>query len=358
MEKRKKIKAGIICMILAGSIGAVGFVLYSTQNNMDSKVERVEQLEEELAESDTLRNDPIEIVPTSVEAVSTPTETPTPEPTPVETISVAGDEFSDGKCYMDIAGNFTEPGFGRVQIRVSPHDAGAADDYVVNINGSNGAADNSTWTTTANWDAASSSLIYHGVRTDNVNGVTTTYDEITGSLRYDGPDTLYWTDSGTGNYDRGPFERYEREEYSNEYNVYNEPSANPEDHTASYDDGHGFYGTWTGNGFEDTFTGGSFNGKTITISPSNKEGYEYRVVISDPYDNGMMGSSIRAFGNYNEEYGIVYNGGEYDNIDLGVNWPDESNGVLYLDDDNSLYNYDVSTENITGPFKKTSDKWD
>lgn len=134
--------------------------------------------------------------PTEV-PVSAPTSTP--EETPMYT------EFDDGKCYMDICGSFFEPGFGRVRIDVMFHDAGAPDDYVVNITGSSGAAYNSQYALTANWNASTSSLDYHGDRLDTIDGVSTTYEGITGSLRFDGPNTLYWTDPGTENYDRGPF---------------------------------------------------------------------------------------------------------------------------------------------------------
>lgn len=125
--------------------------------------------------------------------------TSTPEETPIYT------EFDDGKCYMDICGSFFEPGFGRVQIDVMFHDAGAPDDYIVNITGSGGAADSARWSLTGNWNASTSSLDYHGNRLDTIDGVSTSYEGITGSLRFDGPNTLYWTDPGTENYDRGPF---------------------------------------------------------------------------------------------------------------------------------------------------------
>lgn len=51
MAKREKIMAGITCMILAGFIGGVGFVLYSTQNNMGHNLDKIAQLEEDLSES-------------------------------------------------------------------------------------------------------------------------------------------------------------------------------------------------------------------------------------------------------------------------------------------------------------------
>ena len=137
-----------------------------------------------------------ETTETVSEEVSTPEPTPAPTEAPTETAP------------MDICGNFEEIGSGRVQITVTPHDASAPDDYLVTIHGSNGAADNSEWQTVANWDAGSSSIIYQGIRVDNANGVQTRYDGITGSLRFDGPNTLYWTDESTGNYDRGPFSKY------------------------------------------------------------------------------------------------------------------------------------------------------
>lgn len=137
---------------------------------------------------------------TSVEASSTPEPTPIPESTPMYT------EFDDGKCYMNICGTFTEPGSGRVQISIAFNNPDAADDYIVNIIGSNGAADDSTWTLTANWDVSSSSLVYKGKRIDTVNGViSSSYDNVTGSLRFNDPNTLYWTDASSGNTDRGPF---------------------------------------------------------------------------------------------------------------------------------------------------------
>lgn len=134
--------------------------------------------------------------PTEV-PVSTPT--PTPESTPIYT------EFDDGKCYMDICGSFLEPGSGRVQINIMFHDAGAPDDYVVNIDASSGAAYSSQYSLTGNWNASTSSLDYHGNRMDTIDGVSTSYEGITGSLRFDGPNTLYWTDPSTEDYDRGPF---------------------------------------------------------------------------------------------------------------------------------------------------------
>ncbi|MCI9359151.1 MAG: hypothetical protein HFH59_17050 [Lachnospiraceae bacterium] len=275
--------------------------------------------------------------------------------TPIEEKTNYVDNEYENNTGFDFCGEWTESGSGRVNISIT-QDESESTPYIVEITGSSGASFLSTASAIGKWNGQG--IEYTGIIKNEEygeGGIVKSESSGTSGLIYLGEDGLVYLDEYDQAGVRGPFERVE---YSNEYNVYNEPSEDSEDYTASYDDGRGFYGTWTGNGVEDTFTGGSFNGKIITISPSNKEGYEYRVVISDPYDNGMLGSSIRAFGNYDKEYGIVYSGGEYDNIDFAVNWPAEAKGVLYLDDDNSLYNYDASTENTTGPFKKTSDKSD
>lgn len=101
-----------------------------------------------------------------------------------------------------INGTYTEPGFGRVEIIVE-----AVDDsnYVITINGSNGASSNSTSNLTGTWDAASSSVVYTGSRTDNENGVVTSYYNESGRLYFTNGYTLYWTDASSNNVDRGPF---------------------------------------------------------------------------------------------------------------------------------------------------------
>lgn len=173
--------------------------LKDIQKKYDKTITKFSKVKEELSE---LKNEAVDVQEAST-AVVTPT--PTPEPTPEPTMYT---EFDDGKCYMSICGNYEEIGSGRVQIKVAFNDVNAADPYIVNIQGSNGAADNSTWNLTANWDASTSSLIYSGSKTANVNGVVTSYDNITGSLRFDNESTLYWTDPSTGNVDRGPFTKY------------------------------------------------------------------------------------------------------------------------------------------------------
>lgn len=228
MSKKVKLIVGLLCMIIIMCICTTAFVLYAMKQKMDGSTETIVKLEEEVKIANDkakkveaeLNDTKEQLVKTSDELIevseelkeskkaSKETETvasakvSTPEPMPAPT------EAPTETAPMDICGNFEEIGSGRVQIRVTPHDASASADYLVTIEGSNGAMDNSSWYLTGNWDAGSSSIIYQGIREDNVNGVQTTYDGITGSLRFDGPNTLYWTDESTGNYDRGPFSKY------------------------------------------------------------------------------------------------------------------------------------------------------
>lgn len=181
-----------------------------TKRDLEDVTNNLAFTQEELMQM-TKKFDEARLEETVSEEVSTPEPTPAPTEVPVSAPSSTPEEtpiyteFDDGKCYMDICGSFIEPGSSRVQIDVMFHDTGAPDDYVVNIDASSGAAYNSYYTLTGNWNASTSSLDYHGDRVDTIDGVRTIYEGITGSLRFDDPDTLYWTDPGTENYDRGPF---------------------------------------------------------------------------------------------------------------------------------------------------------
>ena len=241
MSKKMKFAVGVICVVAVGGTGGVGYLLYNMQQQMNESVKVIAQLEQDItlandkanqaatrakdvkkklkkanAQIEGLQEKNRELEEAAVEIIEMPTVMPEPivgvTETPQETLGITqpGNEFSDGKCYMDIVGKYLEIGYGRVEIMVMYSDADSPYDYLITIEGSNGASSHSTSTLTGNWDSSSSSIMYTGTRVDteiNPDGSKqyTSYDNQTGSLRFESETTLYWTEPGTGNNDRGPF---------------------------------------------------------------------------------------------------------------------------------------------------------
>ncbi len=251
---RNKLLTFLVTIVVVLAIGGIGYVLYSSQKHMDETVEAVnilkqevetanekaenataslEETEKRLSEAEKeakkYKKEVTKLQEEQAEKVEEPTVTETPIPTPEPTVveeQIVGIDIPDpyspaivtpslvkDELEFDTAGRFAEPMSGRVQINVSYCETDSEMySYNITITGANSAWESSEWNLYGKWDMNSDGICYIGTRTDTTgaNGVveTTTFENQKGLLRYDGPNTLYWTDLGTGNYDRGPFVRY------------------------------------------------------------------------------------------------------------------------------------------------------
>lgn len=211
MKGVKPAIAAIITVIFLG-ISGIGFDLYNAQKHVGDTEESVSKLQKEI---DTA-NETAEKTAYDAKNKETPIPKVTSESIFVETESPEAEsihtEFDDGNHYFDLDGKFIEIGSGRVVITVMSYDVGASDEYIISIEGSGRASSSSKWDLVGKWDKDRHGIVYNGTRTDteiNPGGTRnyTTYENQTGLLRYDddGPITVYWTDPGSGNENRGPF---------------------------------------------------------------------------------------------------------------------------------------------------------
>lgn len=136
-----------------------------------------------------------------IEAVATPAATSTPAPTAtpeVESIPNGGPIESA----IELTGGYSEPGSGRVTVRVMYTDAGAPDEYGVNVIGSSGAEDSFQISATGNYDPSIRGITYAGI--NQIVGEASTVDT-SGTLILDdssGHMKMLWSDTSTGNTNR------------------------------------------------------------------------------------------------------------------------------------------------------------
>lgn len=238
MTKKTKILLGVVAAILIGCIGGLGYITWmmwdevETSRNEIAKLEKDAELSMERIRKSNQRADKAQSSLTSaklrekrqkkradelqleikelkestgegdqttdvVETVATSTPTPTPTATATPTVEPGyipnGGPIEPG---IELTGTYTEPGSGRVTIRVMYHDEGAPDDYVVLINGSSGADDSWQISATGNYDSSINGIRYSGASNTFTTSGTLIVDHSTGTTK------LSWTDSATGNTNR------------------------------------------------------------------------------------------------------------------------------------------------------------